>query len=46
MIDDFVEQHQFLGNAVARIISEHVAGLAIAARDSGSNARGVGKTFR
>src|ERR1044072_3896300 len=28
MIDDFVEQHQFLGNAVARIISEHVAGLA------------------
>ncbi len=28
MIDDFVEQHQFLGNAVPRIISEHVAGLA------------------
>ena len=28
MIDDFVEQHKFLGNAVARIISEHVAGLA------------------
>jgi aromatic-L-amino-acid decarboxylase len=28
MIDDFVEQHQFLGNAVARIIHEHVAGLA------------------
>ena len=28
MIDDFVEQHQFLGNAVAQIISEHVAGLA------------------
>lgn len=27
MIDDFVEQHQFLGNAVSRIISEHVAGL-------------------
>ena len=27
MIDDFVEQHQFLGNAVARIIHEHVAGL-------------------
>ena len=28
MIDDFVEQHRVLGNAVARIISEHVAGLA------------------
>src|ERR1700741_1633724 len=28
MIDDFVEQHHFLGNAVARIIYEHVAGLA------------------
>jgi len=28
MIDDFVEQHHFLGNAVARIIHEHVAGLA------------------
>jgi len=28
MIEDFVEQHQILGNAVARIISEHVAGLA------------------
>lgn len=28
MIDDFVEQHQFLGNAVARIIHEHVASLA------------------
>lgn len=28
MIDDFVEQHQFLGDAVARIISEHVATLA------------------
>src|SRR5678810_506392 len=28
MIDDFVEQHHFLGNAVARIIDEHVAGLA------------------
>src|SRR5919205_602908 len=28
MIDDFVEQHRFLGNAVAQIISEHVAGLA------------------
>ena len=28
MIDDFVEQHQFLGHAVARIIHEHVAGLA------------------
>jgi len=28
MIDDFVEQHQFLGNAVAQIIHEHVAGLA------------------
>src|ERR1044072_7612921 len=28
MIDDFVEQHQFLGNAVAKIIHEHVAGLA------------------
>src|SRR5215211_6448464 len=27
MIDDFVEQHRFLGNAVARIINEHVAGL-------------------
>jgi len=27
MIDDFVEQHQFLGRAVARIIHEHVAGL-------------------
>src|SRR5215213_9125904 len=28
MIDDFVEQHQFLGNEVARIVHEHVAGLA------------------
>jgi len=28
MIDDFVEQHRFLGNAVAEIIAEHVAGLA------------------
>jgi aromatic-L-amino-acid decarboxylase len=28
MIDDFVEQHHFLGKAVARIIHEHVAGLA------------------
>ena len=28
MIDDFVEQHRFLGKAVAQIISEHVAGLA------------------
>lgn len=28
MIDDFVEQHQFLGNAVARIIHEHVSQLA------------------
>src|SRR5215470_11410261 len=28
MIDDFVEQHQFLGPAVARIIADHVAGLA------------------
>ena len=28
MIDDFVEQHHFLGNAVAQIIHEHVAGLA------------------
>ena len=28
MIEDFVEQHQILGNAVARIIHEHVAGLA------------------
>jgi len=28
MIDEFVEQHHFLGNAVARIIEEHVAGLA------------------
>src|ERR1700752_1626634 len=28
MIDDFVEQHHFLGNAVARIIHEHVAALA------------------
>jgi aromatic-L-amino-acid/L-tryptophan decarboxylase len=28
MIDDFVEQHRFLGNAVSRIIVEHVAGLA------------------
>src|ERR1041385_1512047 len=28
MIDDFVEQHRFLGNAVAQIIAEHVAGLA------------------
>lgn len=29
MIDDFVEQHRLLGNAVARIIHEHVAGLAL-----------------
>ena len=28
MIDEFVEQHRFLGNAVPRIIVEHVAGLA------------------
>src|ERR1051326_8669434 len=28
MIDDFVEQHRFLGNAVAQIIAEQVAGLA------------------
>lgn len=28
MIDDFVEQHRFLGVAVAQIIHEHVAGLA------------------
>src|SRR5215208_2393460 len=28
MIDDFVEQHRFLGPAVAEIISNHVAGLA------------------
>ena len=28
MIDDFVEQHEFLGPAVARIIADHVAGLA------------------
>lgn len=28
MIDEFVEQHRFLGNAVARIIADHVAGLA------------------
>jgi aromatic-L-amino-acid decarboxylase len=28
MIDDFVEQHHFLGNAVARIIHEHVVSLA------------------
>jgi len=27
MIDDFVEQHRFLGPAVAEIISNHVAGL-------------------
>src|SRR5215216_4334915 len=27
MIDDFVEQHQFLGNAILRIIVDHVAGL-------------------
>src|SRR5215467_13806860 len=28
MIDDFVEQHRLLGPAVARIIADHVAGLA------------------
>ena len=28
MIDEFVEQHRFLGNAVPRIIVDHVAGLA------------------
>src|SRR5215217_7343392 len=28
MIDDFVEQHRFLGPAVARIVADHVAGLA------------------
>ena len=28
MIDDFVEQHRFLGPAVAKIIADHVAGLA------------------
>jgi len=27
MIDDFVEQHRFLGPAVARIIADHLAGL-------------------
>jgi aromatic-L-amino-acid decarboxylase len=27
MIDDFVEQHRFLGPAVARIVVDHVAGL-------------------
>ncbi len=28
MIDDFVEQHRYLGKRVAEIVSEHVAGLA------------------
>src|SRR6185436_7897239 len=28
MIDDFVEQHRFLGPAVVRIVADHVAGLA------------------
>lgn len=28
MIDEFVEQHRFLGNAVPRIIVDHIAGLA------------------
>src|SRR5215216_3408332 len=28
MIDEFVEQHRFLGNVVPRIIVDHVAGLA------------------
>ena len=28
MIDEFVEQHRFLGPAVAQIVAEHVAGLA------------------
>lgn len=28
MIDEFVEQHRFLGNAVSRIIVDHVTGLA------------------
>src|ERR1041385_6385648 len=28
MIDDFVEQHRFLGPAVAQIVADHVAGLA------------------
>jgi len=28
MIDDFVEQHHFLGNAVARLVHEHVSTLA------------------
>jgi aromatic-L-amino-acid decarboxylase len=28
MMDDFVEQHEFLGSAVAKIIADHVAGLA------------------
>ncbi|HVI70403.1 MAG TPA: hypothetical protein VM656_02830, partial [Pyrinomonadaceae bacterium] len=28
MIDDFVEQHRFLGTAVPPIINEHIAGLA------------------
>ena len=27
MIDDFVEQHRFLGTAVARIVADHMAGL-------------------
>ena len=28
MIDDFVEQHRFLGPAVAQIVADHVAELA------------------
>ena len=28
MIDEFVEQHRFLGNAIPRIVVDHVAGLA------------------
>jgi aromatic-L-amino-acid decarboxylase len=28
MMDEFVEQHRFLGPAIARIIADHVAGLA------------------
>ena len=42
MIDDFVEQHRFLGPAVAQIIADHVAGLA--SRRVTPEATGVGAT--
>ena len=46
MIDEFVEQHRFLGNAVPRIIVEHVAGLASRRVTPEATPAAVGKTLR